>query len=100
MTILSSQSDQKELNFGSLHRATSWECPGNLSNLLDPFTSKPLIYHATASGFTVYSVGENGIDDGPAKSDKAAHILGLIIPGIRKVEYDDIQPDIVWSHND
>ena len=72
----------------------------NLGNLLDPFTGKPLIYRATASGFTVYSVGENGIDDGGAKSDKADHILGLIIPGIRKVEYDDINPDIVWSHND
>jgi hypothetical protein len=72
----------------------------NLNNLIDPFTGKPLIYHSTASGFTVYSVGENGIDDGGAKSDKAEHILGLIIPGIRKVEYDDIQPDIVWSHND
>ncbi len=72
----------------------------NLGHLLDPFTGKPLIYHATASGFTVYSVGENGIDDGGAKSDKADHSLGLIIPGIRKVEYDDTQPDIVWSYNE
>jgi hypothetical protein len=72
----------------------------NLGALLDPFTGKPLIYRSTPSGFTVYSVGENGMDDGGAKSDKADRNLGLIIPGIRKVEYDDINPDIVWSHND
>jgi hypothetical protein len=72
----------------------------NLSDLLDPFTGKPLIYRSTPSGFTIYSVGENGIDDGGAKSDKADHNLGLIIPVIRKVEFDDVKPDIVWSHND
>jgi hypothetical protein len=72
----------------------------NLSDILDPFTGKPLIYRSTRSGFTVYSVGENGIDDGGTKSDIADHRLGLIIPGIRKVAYDDIKPDIVWDHND
>jgi hypothetical protein len=72
----------------------------NLNNLLDPFTGKSLIYHATASGFTVYSVGENGIDDGGAKSEDGDRTIGLVIPGIRKIEFDDVKPDIVWSHND
>jgi hypothetical protein len=71
----------------------------NLNDLLDPFTGKPLIYHATASGFTVYSVGENENDDGGVKSNEADRRLGWIIPGIRKVAYDDIKPDIVWSFN-
>jgi hypothetical protein len=57
----------------------------NLNDLLDPFTGKPLIYHATASGFTVYSVGENENDDGGVKSNEADRRLGWIIPGIRKV---------------
>jgi hypothetical protein len=72
----------------------------NLNDLFDPFTGKPLIYRATAKGFTVYSVGENSIDDGGAKSEKSDLNLGLFVPGIHKIEYDDVKPDIVWSHND
>jgi len=74
----------------------------NLNNLLDPFTGKPLIYHATAKGFTVYSVGENSIDDGGVKSEKSDTTLGSFVTAFLKIkiEYDDVKPDIVWSHID
>ena len=47
--------------------------PENLSGLdldipLDPFTGKPLVCQMTSSGFVVYSIGENLIDDKGTKS--------------------------------
>jgi len=33
-------------------------------NLIDPFSGKALIYHLDPTGFTIYSVGRNMIDDG------------------------------------
>jgi len=35
----------------------------DMDDLLDPFTNKALIYQVTPAGFTVYSIGENLIDD-------------------------------------
>ncbi len=37
-------------------------------NLVDPFTGKALIYRTTPSGFVVYSVGQNLVDEGGAAS--------------------------------
>jgi len=38
---------------------------------LDPFTEAPLLYRITETGFRVYSVGENGLDDGGLSRDEA-----------------------------
>lgn len=38
-----------------------------LANADDPFTGKPLFYRPADSGFTIYSVGVNLVDDGGAK---------------------------------
>ncbi len=34
------------------------------ASLADPFTGQPMIYRKTAGGFTLYSAGLNGVDDG------------------------------------
>jgi len=38
-------------------------CDLGMGDLLDPFTVNPLLYQMTPSGFTLYSVGENLVDD-------------------------------------
>jgi len=48
-------------------------CPADLDALetgalVDPFTGKALVYRTTATGFIVYSVGENLSDDGGTTS--------------------------------
>jgi hypothetical protein len=39
----------------------------------DPFSEKPLVYSAKSTGYTLYSVGPNTIDDGGAIDDIAAN---------------------------
>ncbi|MBI1370571.1 MAG: hypothetical protein GC162_18190 [Planctomycetes bacterium] len=39
--------------------------------LMDPFTGKPLIYKTTANGYVVYSVGEDGVDNGGVRTNPA-----------------------------
>jgi hypothetical protein len=39
----------------------------------DPFTAKPLIYRTTPSGFILYSVGPNRVDDGGKNSRQNRH---------------------------
>jgi hypothetical protein len=41
---------------------------------LDPFTEAPLLYRITATGFRVYSVGENALDDGGLSRDEALSV--------------------------
>jgi hypothetical protein len=45
--------------------------PGDLSSYheraVDPFTGKPFIYKSRSDGFTLYSVGTDGVDDGGVK---------------------------------
>ena len=45
----------------------------------DVFTNQPLIYRATADEFHLYSVGDNGRDDGGKPSDKGPFIDDLAI---------------------
>ena len=47
---------------------------------LDPFSGKPYVYRRDGSGFVVYSVGHNGVDDG-----------GVEVTGDRD------KGDIVWK---
>ncbi len=42
----------------------------NVPDLVDPFNGKPLQYRKTDSGFVVYSIGENLVDDGGTTSEK------------------------------
>ncbi len=44
------------------------------SSPLDPFTEAPLLYRITATGFRVYSVGENALDDGGLTRDEALSV--------------------------
>ena len=50
------------------HKEENGAYPEKLSGLgegewIDPFTGKPLIYKTTPTGFTLYSLGENQVDD-------------------------------------
>jgi hypothetical protein len=53
------------------HRLAHGQAPASLADLtlaaaevLDPFTGRSLLYTASSTGFTVYSVGANSRDDG------------------------------------
>lgn len=39
----------------------------------DPFTGGPLVYRREASGYAVYSIGANGVDDGGALAPPPSH---------------------------
>lgn len=56
-----------------IHRLTTGSFPASLDELdgehLDPYTGKPLGYSKTADGFRVWSVSQNGVDDGGSKGD-------------------------------
>jgi len=61
------------------YRRSSGRLPGMLSELnldrdttLDPFSGQPLRYRVAGDGFTVYSVGDNGRDDGGALDELLA----------------------------
>ena len=41
-----------------------------LASPLDPFSGKPLLYSASETGFVLYSVGENGKDDGGSDDEE------------------------------
>ena len=62
------------------HKEENGAYPDDLSELekgewIDSFTGKPLVYKTSSSGFVVYSLGENQVDDNgtevdPEKEDK------------------------------
>ncbi|MBL7224427.1 MAG: hypothetical protein ISS72_11285 [Candidatus Brocadiae bacterium] len=66
--------DSARLGLAALrYRAQKGKLPDTLDALapdfvkavpVDPFNGKPLLYRTTPQGFTVYSLGENGKDDG------------------------------------
>jgi len=56
------------------HKEEKGAYPETLSDLgkgewLDPFTGKSLVYETTPTGFAVYSLGENQVDDNGTKAD-------------------------------
>ena len=47
------------------HRATDRPRPQYLPDVPeDPFSGRPLVYRTETTGYVLYSVGQNGIDDG------------------------------------
>ncbi|HCE44082.1 MAG TPA: hypothetical protein DET40_11085 [Lentisphaeria bacterium] len=61
-----------------VYKVTHGEYPGSLDKLvpefmdklpLDPFSGNNFIYERKGNGFTVYSVGKNGVDDKSIKDD-------------------------------
>jgi hypothetical protein len=68
----------------AVYRADQGEYPADLSALVpavlpqlptDLYTGKPFVYHRTQDGYILYSLGENGIDDG------GSHQLHSILAG-------------------
>jgi len=64
----------------AVHRSRTGEYPTSLDELvpaaladipLDPYTKRPLIYERRGEGYLLYSVFENGVDDGGASIDGA-----------------------------
>lgn len=53
-------------------------------NLVDPFAGKRLLYQPTEKGYKLYSLGENGVDDGGDLFDKSekekAKDVGIQVP--------------------
>jgi hypothetical protein len=69
------------------HRNRTGSYPADLQSLglddaTDPFTGEPLVYRPEASGFTLYSLGRDVVDDHGTPLD------------------DDRQGDIVWQYSE
>jgi len=67
------------------YRQNNGPYPSDLSALgteefIDPFTQKPLVYQTTPTGFVIYSVGLNLIDDGGITTENS------------------MNGDVVWRH--
>jgi hypothetical protein len=74
--------------WASARSKSSGQAPANLKPLgpqvsLDPYSGGPLVYHAAGPDFRVYSVGENGRDDG-GDSDETGDGPDLVLesPGL------------------
>lgn len=48
--------------------------PKSISAIIDPYSGRAFLYRTTASGFVIYSVGKNGVDDGGDGIPKSADI--------------------------
>jgi hypothetical protein len=51
--------------------------PNCLSNtLIDPYSNQPFVYQITETGFLLYSVGQDGADDGGSFADFDSYVAG------------------------
>ena len=70
-TAIAAQKYKK--NTGSLPKNLTDLTPKYLKELpIDPFDGKPLRYKKSEKGFTIYSIGENKIDEGGLKGKRSA----------------------------
>ncbi len=63
------------------HRLNASQLPNTLPDFgadgIDPFTGKPLIYRRTASGFIVYGLGKDRVDNGGSPLHGADIVAGF-----------------------
>lgn len=53
----------------------------------DPFTGEPLVYRREALGYTVYSVGANGVDDDGALTPPPSHRAPSVMRGFEAADW-------------